>query len=114
MRIPTELIINPCIGHTYPRMGTLGQDLLGQEPGGTTDMASFFKLLKVSLTPGSPIAKELEKDPKMAKIIKNLRIGTGVLVGGILFFAIRKKRKKKQATTKIVYVQVPKTKAVTK
>ena len=69
---------------------------LGAEPTAGEKAKSLFNLWRISITPNSPVAKELMQDPKMSAIIKSYRIGTGALVGAIFLFAVLKKRKKKK------------------
>lgn len=78
--------MNPC--------GTLGADPEGVTMG--QKLSTMFDLWKVSMTPGSPVAAELSKDPQMKSYIRSYRIGTGSLIALAFIGAVLMKRRKKK------------------
>ena len=72
------------------------EEKMGAETTDPGKWGTLWHLIKVSLTPGSPVAAELMKDEKMATMIKAIRISAGTIAGGAMLLIIMKRRKKKK------------------
>ena len=72
-------------------------ETMGAEPVTLNQkLSTMFELWKISMTPGSPVAAELSRDPQMKSYINSYRLGTFTIAGAVLLFAIIKKRRKRK------------------